>query len=74
VGRLPAPDLATVVDLDRVQAVGCAARVEVAAADRAVRLCVVVGRRGWVRTGELRRCLRFVAYFDTITVSEIASR
>jgi len=58
---LAAPGWATVVDMDRVQAVGCAVRVEVATGDRAVRLCVVVFRRGWVRTGELRRCLRFVA-------------
>jgi hypothetical protein len=58
---LAAPGLATVADRDRVQAVGCAVGVEVATGDRAVRLCVVVCRRGWVRTGGLRRCLRFVA-------------
>jgi hypothetical protein len=58
---LAAPGLATVVDRDRVQAVGCAVRVEVATGDRGVRLCVVVCRRGWVRMGELCRRLRFVA-------------
>jgi hypothetical protein len=56
-----APGLATVVDMDRVQAVGCAVRVEDATEDRAVRLCVVVCRRGWVRRGGLRPCLCFVA-------------
>jgi hypothetical protein len=53
--------LAAVVGMDRVQAVGCAVGVEVATGDRAVRLCVVVCRRGWVRMGELCRRLRFVA-------------
>jgi hypothetical protein len=53
--------LATVVDMDRLQAVGCAVRVEVATGDRAVRLCAVVCRQGWVRTGGLRGCWRFVA-------------
>jgi hypothetical protein len=55
-----APGLATGVDMDWIQAVGCAVRVEVATGDRAVRLCVVVFRREWVRTGGLR-CLCFVA-------------